>query len=91
MTDYKETAWDHLQGESYGSFFSGEKKWITKIHKWKDQYPEQVDIRAENEDGSILVHLPIKWLKVSPTKRISDEQKQAMSERGKLNKKNKDI
>ena len=97
MSDYRETTWEHIQGEKTGTMYTGETKWITKINKWKEEYPEQVDIRVINQDGSIVVHLPIKWFKVSPTKKcnvnknLTDEQKLKITQRlqaGRRKKKN---
>ena len=92
--DAKETAYDYIQGEDHGTFYTGQEKWINKINKWKEQYPDQIDIIHINEDNSILVHLPSSWFKLNPphTKQLTDEQRQKLSERmksiGKNNKSN---
>ena len=57
------------------------QKWINKVKKLKEQYPDDVKILAENEDGSICAKLPIKYLKISAPKRVSEEQRRAASER----------
>lgn len=51
-----------------------------KIMKYSESHPEEVDV-YENIDGSIVAHVPIKWVKVSPPKQISEEQKIAAGER----------
>jgi hypothetical protein len=35
----------------------------------------------ENEDGSICAKIPLKWVKISPPKKVSEAQRQAASER----------
>ena len=66
------------------------QKWITKIKKLHKSNPDDVEIVAENEDGSICAKLPIKYLKISAPRKVSDEQRQAASERfKKLREENK--
>ena len=66
------------------------QKWINKIKKLKAEHPEDVKIIAENQDGSICARLPIKYLKISAPKKVSEEQRQAASERfKKLREENK--
>lgn len=57
------------------------QKWINKIKKLKETHPDDVKIVAENDDGSICAKLPIKYLKISAPKKVSEEQRQAASER----------
>lgn len=87
----KETIVGYVDEDSYASFTSAEKKWINKILKLKAEHPEQVDIKAYPEDnqGYIYAHLPKKWLKVSPPRQISEEQKVAAAERLKAMRNNK--
>ena len=57
------------------------QKWITKIKKLSQSNPDDVEIIAENKDGSICAKLPIKYLKISAPRKVSDEQRQKASER----------
>ena len=66
------------------------QKWITKIKKLSQSNPDDVEIIAENKDGSICAKLPIKYLKISTPRKVSDEQRQKASERfKKLREENK--
>ena len=66
------------------------QKWITKIKKLSQSNPDDVEIIAENKDGSICAKLPIKYLKISAPRKVSDEQRQKASERfKKLHEENK--
>lgn len=56
-------------------------KWINKVKKLKEEYPDDVKIIAENKDGSICAKLPVKFLKISAPRKVSEEQRQAASER----------
>ena len=67
-------------------FSSDERKWINKIHKLKETYPEDVLIKAEPEtnDGCIYCEFPKEWLKIQPPRRVRDyteEELQALRDR----------
>lgn len=80
MADQRETSCDHIAGEKTSTFYSSEQKWINKLNKLKEKYPDEVQIVSRTED-SILVHIPHTWFKISPPRQMSDEQKQAAGER----------
>lgn len=81
--DFRETAWNHIAGEKKGEFYSAEQKYYNKILKLAEKYPDDVEIIAQNADGSMYFKLPVKWFKISPPKRVSEEQRQRMAERAK--------
>lgn len=66
-------------------FSSDERRWINKIMRLKEQYPDQVEILAEaaTNDGCLYCKLPVEWLKIAPKRRVnmSDEQRSANAER----------
>lgn len=72
-------------GDKQAYFSSDERKWIKKIHKLKEQHPDEIEIirEPENNDGCIYCKLPAAWLKVSPPARreLTPEQREASSRR----------
>lgn len=57
-------------------------RWISKIKKLAQKYPEEVKIVTENKSGSIVAHFPVSYLHISNSKReMSDEQRNAAAER----------
>jgi hypothetical protein len=78
--DYKESGYNQIQGDKNGTFSTSERKWISKIRKLKEKYPNEVIIRKENSDGSILVDFPACWFKITPKRVISDTRRETMSE-----------
>lgn len=57
-------------------------KYITKIRKLAERFPDECEIVAENEDGSIMAHIPTKWIKINnPRREISDEEREELAER----------
>ena len=78
---YNETSFDHKKGDNYWGISTGEQRWVNKIEKYAQSHPEEVTIISRNNDGSIFAHVPEKWVKLSPPKEVSEEQRQAASER----------
>lgn len=66
-------------------FSSDERKFINKVRRLKEQYPERVRIIAEPEenDGCIYCELPTAWFTIRvPKKRVlTEEQRQELSNR----------
>ena len=75
-----ETCFNYCDKE-HGYFSSDERRFITKVRKLKEKYPEQVRIIAEPEtnDGCIYAEMPTAWLKIQPpVKRVlTEEQREA--------------
>jgi hypothetical protein len=92
MADLKETVWEFVQGEKTGTIYSAQKRWINKIRKYAEQYPDEVQIIHTNSDGSIVAHALEGYFKFSRPRKIifTEEQLLAAKERGKrLGNKNK--
>lgn len=53
----------------------------SKLLRLAKEKPEDVKIIAINMDGSLYAHIPINYVKISPPRQVSDEQKEAASER----------
>ncbi len=85
MADFKETCVDYLDVDPHATFCSAERRWVNKILKLKESYPDEVNITAhpENNDGIIVAHIPKKWLKISPPRQVNytEEQRAAAAER----------
>lgn len=64
-------------------FSSDERRWINKIHKLKEQHPNEVQIIKEPEenDGCIYCRLPAYTLKIQFKREISEEERQVAAER----------
>ena len=74
--------YDPYHNDHQAYFSSDEKRWINKVHKWAQEQPDQVVIIREPEenDGCIYAKVPQSFLKVSPPRHMSDEQKEKLSE-----------
>lgn len=89
-----ETCYDCTDRE-VGYFSSDEKRFINKVRKLKEKYPEQVKIIAEpeNNDGCIYCTLPVEWFTIRvPVKRVlTDEQREELSTRMKNLRRNDSV
>lgn len=56
-----------------GSKFANKLIELNKTH-------DEIDVRI-NEDGSVFAHVPLKWIKISPPRKMSDEQRAIIGER----------
>lgn len=58
-------------------------RYITKIRKLAEKYPDKVQITAENKDGSIVAHIPVKAIKINIIKgrELTEDEKKVMAER----------
>lgn len=76
MTDPKETAIGFVQGDSVVSVYTMQQKYIERIKRLKQQYPNDVTIVSQDEYG-INVTVPAKWFKfVAPPRKcnLTEEQ-----------------
>ena len=71
--------------KDHGYFSSDERKFITKVRRLKEKFPEQVRIIAEPEDndGCIYCELPTEWFNIRVPKKMNftEEQRREMSVR----------
>lgn len=69
-----------ISGDKKASLGLSQKRWVNRLKKLAEAHPESVDI-YENTDGSIFAYVPLSWIKVSPPRQMTDEQKQKAGER----------
>ena len=93
MTDFKETMCEYLDIDDYATFCSSERKWINKIYKLHEAYPDEVKIiyTPEENYGVIYAHVPKSWMRLSPPKKmnLTEEQRAAAAERMRKARENK--
>ena len=47
-----------------------------RIRKFAESHPDECQIVCDNTDGSILAHIPVSWIKVSPKRVVSEEARE---------------
>lgn len=71
-----------LRGQERVTITLSQKRYINKILKLKEKYPNDVEIQMlpEENDGYLLCKIPLPWIKISH-REVSEEQKEVMRER----------
>jgi hypothetical protein len=77
----KENVIEFLTDQKQATLTLSQRRYITKIEKLAQDHPDECIIEARNKDGSICAVVPVSWVKVSPTRQMSEEQKKACAER----------
>ena len=74
---------EYLRGQKTATAtFCSQSKLGNKVKRLAEERPEECQVMAENPDGSIVAHFPVKWIKISVPRQFSEEQKAEMAERG---------
>ena len=78
----QENCIEFLRGAKTATVCFSQGRYISKIKKLAEKYPEEVQITAENKDGSIVAHIPVSYIKINNSKReISEEERELLRER----------
>lgn len=80
MADYRENVIEFYTDEKRATVTFSQGRYVSRIRKYAEEKPEECQIVAENADGTIVAHIPTKWVKVSPPKHVSEEQKRKFVE-----------
>lgn len=67
-----------------------QQRYVSKIRKLAAEYPDEVQIVAENKN-SIVAHIPVSYVKINPPRKVSDEQRKAAGERLKTMRKEREV
>lgn len=70
-----------LNNDSEVTVTLNQRRYISKVKKLQEKNPDEVRIVAENKDGSIVAKLPIKYIKISAPRKLSEEQRNQARER----------
>lgn len=80
--DFKENVIEWVNDETVITCTLNQKRYISKVRKLATKWPSLVSILAENPDGSIVCHLPIKSLKLGLQKPPKTAFKKKVTENG---------
>lgn len=53
----------------------------SKLLRLAETRPDEVNNVTINKDGSMVCHVPVNYIKVTPPRQVSEEQREAMSKR----------
>lgn len=70
-----------IRGTKTATVMFSQKRFISKIEKLAEQYPDEVQITARNKT-SIVAHIPVSYIKINRRSReFSEEERKAIGER----------
>ena len=81
MDKCNENVIEFLENQERATITSSQGRFKSRIRKLAAEHPEECDIVAENPDGSIYAHISTSWIKISPPRQFSEEQRRQMGER----------
>ena len=67
---------EFLNNQKVATVTLSQGRYISKVRKLAKSYPDEVQIEAENKDGSILVHMPTSYIKISRSKRTANDKEE---------------
>lgn len=76
----RENVIEWLNGQQTVTVTFSQPRFINKVKKLAETNPE-VQILAENTDGSICAHVPLKFIKLSAPRQMTEEQREQARER----------
>lgn len=80
MDSVTENVIEWIRGQQTATLTLTRSSLATRVKKLAEQRPEECQILVQNEDGSILAHVPVKWLKINPPAILSEEEKERRKE-----------
>ena len=83
MADYRENAIEFYSGDKTATVSFSQGRYINKIKKLAEKYPEECKIVAENDDGTLCAKIPTSWIRIYPGhgRKLTEEEKTASAER----------
>jgi hypothetical protein len=81
MASNKENVIEFISGEKTSTVSFTNQKHINRIKKLYQDHRQDFGYLIENVDGSVCANVPLSWIKISPPRKVSEEQKLAASER----------
>ena len=72
---------EFIENERRATVTFSQGRFKSRIRKLAAEHPEECQIMKENKDGTLLAHIPVSWIKINPTRQLSDEQRKELAER----------
>ena len=81
MEGSNENVIEWLRGDKIAAISAPNKSRLKgKVLKLAEQFPDEVEIRARNKDGSIFAHVPVSFVTIRKPKQVSETQREAARE-----------
>lgn len=80
-----ENAIEFIKGSARTTVTFSQPRYINRIKELAEKYPEDCEIVAINKNAgegeSICAHIPTAWVKINPSRKLTDEQKEELTKR----------
>lgn len=74
-SDIPENAIEWLKGRKTATVtLAGGTSLNTRVRKLAKSKPDKCQITDENEDRTIVAHIPVSWIKINPERELTEEQ-----------------
>lgn len=64
------------KNQKFATLTLSQRRTTTRVEKLAKSRPEECQIVARNSDGSICAHVPANWIRINPTKVMTESQKE---------------
>jgi hypothetical protein len=86
MSELRENAIEWINGQDKVTVTLSQGRYISKVKRLADKFPEEVEIVKENEDGTLLAHIPLNYIKINRASRdLTEEEREELAERARNN------
>lgn len=84
-----ENAIEFFSGEKTATLSLTNKRFVNRLKRlFESEHGEEMLRFTENSDGSVYCVVPLRWIRISPPRKMTDEEKLALAERMNGNKDN---
>lgn len=73
---FSENVIEWVKDQAKATVTLSQRRIITRVRNLAKSRPDDCQIVAENKDGSIVAHIPVNWVKISPLKKVSEEHRE---------------
>ena len=63
---YSENVIEWVKDGKQATLSLSQRRTITRIKELAESYPKECQVLAENKDGSVYAHIPVKWIRINP-------------------------
>ena len=81
MSDNNENVIEFLRGQQTATVCFSQQRFVNRIMELAKNYPQVCVIKDINNDGSIVAHIPVEWVKIRPPRQMTEEQRIELAER----------
>ena len=67
---------EFLKDQDTATITLSQGRYISRVKKLAAEHPDECKILTQNKDGSVMAHVPVSWIKISPPRRASETQRE---------------